>query len=75
MLQDIVEAEDNWYSLYEFLEEATPEERREVKDKLVDADYKQFYDFMDAYTFVNEQEVNMAVVEYFEKVNNRPACM
>jgi len=75
MLQEIVENEDKWYSLYEFLEEATEEERKEVKNKLVDADYKQFYEYMDAYTFVNEEEVNCAVVEYFEKVNNRPVCM
>ena len=75
MLQEIVEAEDKWYSLYEFLEEATSEERTEVKNKLVDADYKQFYDFMDWFTFVSEDEVNSAVVEYFEKVNNRPVYM
>lgn len=75
MLQEIVEKEDKWYSLYEFLEEATQEERRDIKNKLVDEDQKQFYEFMDWYTFVNEQEVNMACCEYFEATMNRPISM
>lgn len=75
LLQEVVEKEDKWYSLHEFLLESTDEERKEIQDKLVDADYKQYYEFMDAFTFVNKQEIEMAVVEYFEKVNNRPACM
>lgn len=75
MLQEVVENEDKWYSLHEFLLESTEEDRKIVQDKLVDADYKQFYEFMDAYTFVNEEEVHMAVCEYVEFVNNRPLCM
>ena len=74
-LQEIVEKEDKRYSLYEFLEEATDEDRKEIKEKLVDSDYKQFYEFMDWFTFINKQEIEMAVCEYVEFVNNRPLCM
>ena len=71
MLQEIVENEDKWYSLFEFLEEATEEERREVKNKLVDADCKQFYEYMDAYSFASKDEVHMACQDYFEATMNR----
>lgn len=75
MLQEIVEKEDKWYSLHEFLLESTEEDRKIIQDKLVDEDQKQFYEFMDWYTFVNEQEVNMACCEYFEATMNRPISM
>ena len=75
MLQEIVENEDKWYSLHEFLLESTDEDRKIVQDKLVDADYKQFYEFMDSYSFVNKDEVYMAVCEYYEFVMNRPISM
>ena len=75
MLQEIVENEDKWYSLFEFLLESTDEDRKIVQDKLVDADYKQFYEFMDSYSFVNKNEVYMAVCEYYEFVMNRPISM
>ena len=75
LLQEVVEKEEKRFSLYEFLEDATKEEKREVKNKLVDADYKQFYEYMDGFNFVNEQEVEMAVCEYVEHVNQRPLCM
>ena len=75
MLQEIVEKEEKWYSLHEFLLESTDEERKEVQDKLVDADYKQFYEYMDGFNFVNEDEIHCAVCQYVEFVNNRPLCM
>ena len=75
LLQEIVEKEDKWYSLHEFLIESTEEDRKEIEGKLTDADFKQFYDFMDAYTFVNKTEVYMACCEYVEHVNCRPLCM
>lgn len=75
MLQEIVENEDKWYSLFEFLLESTDEDRKIVQDKLVDADYKQFYEFMDSYSFVNKDEVYMAVCEYYEFVMNRTISM
>ena len=71
LLQEVVENEDKWYSLHEFLLEATEEERKEVESKLVDADYKQFYDFMDAYSFASKDEVHMACQDYFEATMNR----
>lgn len=75
MLQEIVENEEKWYSLHEFLLESTDEDRKRVQDKLVDEDTKQFFEYMDGYTFVNEDEVYMAVCEYYEKTMNRALSM
>lgn len=76
LLQEIVENDDDkWYSLHEFLLESTDEDRKRIQDKLVDADYKQFYEYMDAFHFVNSDEIYMAVSEYYEKVMSRPLCM
>ena len=75
LLQEIVEEQEYYYSLHEFLLESTEEERKEVEHELVDRDYKQFYEYMDAIKFVNKAEVNIAVCEYLEHVNNRPLCM
>lgn len=71
LLQEVVENEEKWYSLHEFLLEATEEERKEVESKLVDADYKQFYEYMDAYSFASKDEVHMACQDYFEATMNR----
>ena len=75
LLQEVVEKEEKRYSLYEFLVDSTSEERKEIQKKLVDSDYKQFYEYMDGYTFVNETEIRMAANEYLEFVNNRPLDM
>lgn len=76
MLQEIVENDDDkWYSLHEFLLYSTDEDRKRIESNLTDADQKQFYEYMDWFTFVNDQEVYMAVCEYVEHVNQRPICM
>lgn len=75
MLQEVVEDQDYYYSLHEFLLESTEEERKEVEKELTERDYKQFYEYMDSFSFVNKTEINMAVNEYLEYVNNRPLCM
>lgn len=75
MLQEVVEDQDYYYSLHEFLLESTEEERKEVEKELTNRDYKQFYEYMDSFRFVNKAEINMAVNEYLEYVNNRPLCM
>lgn len=75
LLQEVVEKENKRFSLYEFLEDATKEEKREIKNKLVDADNKQFYEYMDGFSFVNETEVYMACSEYYEKVMDRAISM
>lgn len=75
MLQEIVEKEEKRFSLHEFLLESTDEERKEIEDKLVDYDFKQFYEYMDGFTFVNRSEVNMAICDYMEKINARPLCI
>lgn len=75
MLQNIVEDSNERFSLHEFLLESTEEDRKKVESQLVDADYKQFYEFMDSISFVNRTEVQMAVCEYLEFVNDRPLCM
>ena len=64
LLQLVVEQdEDRWYSLHEFLLESTEEDRKRIQDKLVDADQKQFYEYMDGFNFVNKTEVEMAVCD------------
>lgn len=75
MLQKIVEDEWKWYSLFEFLLESTDEDRKLVQDKLVDADHKQFYEFMDWFLFMSRDEVYMAVSQYHEFVIDRPISM
>ena len=76
LLQLVVEQDDDRrYSLHEFLLESTEEDRKRIEGKLTDADCKQFYEYMDGFDFVNKTEVEMAVSEYVEHVNQRPLCM
>lgn len=75
LLQNVVENEEKRFSLYEFLKEATKEERKEIANKLVDADRKQFFEYMDGFDFVNETEVYMACSEYYEKTMDRAISM
>lgn len=76
LLQLVVENDDDrWYSLHEFLLESTEEDRKRIQDKLVDADQKQFYEYMDWFNFVNKTEVEMAVNDYVEYISQRPLCM
>lgn len=76
LLQEIVENDDDkWYSLHEFLLFWKKADFKRIESKLTTADQKQFYEYMDWFNFVNEQEVEMAVCEYVEHVNQRPLCM
>ena len=76
LLQEVVENDnDKWYSLHEFLLEWKKSDFKRIEKKLTEADEKQFHEYMDGFNFVNEQEVEMAVCEYAEHVNQRPLCM
>lgn len=76
LLQEVVEKDDDkWYSLHEFLLEAKKSDLKRIEKKLTEADEKQFHEYMDGFDFVSENEVEMAVCEYFEKTMNRPLCM
>lgn len=76
LLQEIVENDDDkWYSLHEFLLEAKKSDLKRIEEKLTEADEKQFHEYMDWFNFVSENEVEMAVCEYVEHVNQRPLCM
>ena len=75
LLQDAIEEDDNWYSIHEFLLESDEEDRKRIESKLTDLDYKQFYDYMDAFSFVSEDEVSMACQNYFEATMNRAISM
>ena len=76
LLQEVVENDDDkWYSLHEFLLEAKKSDLKRIEEKLTEADQKQFYEYMDGFDFVNENEVYMACSEYYEKTMNRPLCM
>ena len=71
MLQNIIEEDWKFFNLFDFLTDSTGEDRKKYADKLMDADSKQFYEYMDWYTFVNKDEVYMAVCEYYEKTIDR----
>lgn len=76
LLQDAVEQDnDNRYSLHEFLLESTEEDRKRIEQKLTDMESKQFYEYMDAFSFVNEDEIHMACQDYFEATMNRAISM
>lgn len=75
LLQEVVEKEDRYFSLYDFLDEENHFWKEDIKKKLEKADNKQFYEYMDGFNFVNEQEVYMACSEYYEKTMNRPISM
>ena len=71
MLQNIIEEDWKFFNLFDFLTDSTEEDRKKYADMLVDADYKQFYEYMDGFDFVNKDEVYMAVCEYYEKTIDR----
>ncbi len=72
LLQEVVENDnDKWYSLHEFLLYSKDEDRKRIEKKLTEADEKQFYEYMDWFHFVNEDEVSMACQQYFEATMNR----
>lgn len=75
LLQLVVEKENKYFSLFDFLDEENSFRRKDIKKKLEEADQKQFYEYMDGFDFVNETEVYVAVCEYIEHVNQRPLCM
>lgn len=75
LLQEVVEKEDRYFSLYDFLEEENRYVRRDIKEKLEEADNKQFYEYMDWFEFVNKTEVYLAVCEYYEKTMDRSISM
>ncbi len=77
LLQEIVEkqANDRYFSLYDFIDEENHFWREDIKKKLEKADNKQFYEYMDGFDFVNETEVYMACSEYYEKVMDRAISM
>lgn len=76
LLQLVVEQDDDRrYSLHEFLLESTEEDRKRIEGKLTEADQKQFYEYMDWFNFVNRNEVECAIGDYIEHVNQRPLWM
>lgn len=76
MLQDVIENDDDRrFSIHEFLLESTEEDRKRIESKLTEADYKQFYEFMDWFTFVSKEEIHMACENYYEATMNRAISM
>ena len=72
LFQEVIEKDDDRrYSIHEFLLESTEEDRKRIEKKLTEEDSKQFYEYMDWYTFVNKDEIYMAVCEYYEKTIDR----
>lgn len=75
LLQEVIEKEEKRFSLHDFLLESTEEDRKRIEEKLTDEDSKQFFNYMDWFTFVNKDEVYMACCEYYEKSMNRTISM
>ena len=72
-LQEIVS--EDYYSLHEFLLDSTEEYRKEVEHELTDRDYKQYYKYLDSLNFENQDQVEAAICQYVEYVNQQPLWM
>ena len=73
MLQEIIH--EDWYSLHEFLLNSTKENREETEQKLVDMDYKQYYEYLDSINFENKDQLESEICKYCEYVNQQPLWM
>lgn len=71
LLQDVIEKDDYFYSLHEFLLESTEEDRKRIEKMLTEEDSKQFYEYMDWLSFTNKDEIHKACVDYYEKSMKR----
>lgn len=69
MLQEIIQ--EDFYSVLDFLLYSTEENRKETEKKLTDLDYKQYYEYLDSFTFENRDELEAAICKYCEYVNQR----
>jgi len=73
MFQDIIH--EDYYSINDFLLYSTEEDRKRVESKLVDMDYKQYYEYLDSQKFENKDELETAICEYCEYANQQPLGM
>ena len=73
MLQEIIH--EDRYNLMDFLLYSTEENRKETEKKLVDMDYKQYYEYLDSKKFKNRDELETEICRYCEYVNQQDLGM
>ena len=72
-LQEIVS--EDYYSLHDFLLYSTEEDRKKAESELTDRDSEQYYKYLDSLNFENQDQVESAICEYIEYVNQQPLWM
>ena len=73
MLQEI--NQEYFYNLNDMLIYSTEEQRKEIEQKLVDMDYKQYYEYLDSINFENKDQLESEICKYCEYVNQQPLWM
>lgn len=73
MLQEIIH--EDRYNLMDFLLYSTEENRKETESELTDRDSEQYYKYLDSLNFENKDQVEAAICEYVEYVNQQPLWM
>lgn len=73
MFQEIIH--EYFYNINDFLIYGTEENRKETEQKLVDMDYKQYYEYLDSQNFNDKDELETAICEYCEYVNQQDLGM
>lgn len=73
MLLDIIH--ESYYSLHEFLLDSTEEDRKKAENELTDRDYKQYCQYLDVLKFENKDQLEKAICEYCEYVNQQQLGM
>jgi hypothetical protein len=59
----------------DFLLYSTEENRKETEKKLTETDYNQYYEYLDSKNFKNRDQLETAISEYCEYVNQQPLGM
>ena len=73
ILQDLVNKD--YYSIHDFLNYATEQQKKEIDLELVEIDQKQYYKYLDSKKFKNKDELETAICEYEEYTNQQPLGM
>lgn len=69
MFQDLVN--EDYYSIHDFLMYASEEDKKQLDYKLVDIDSKQYYKYLDSFTFKNKDQLEEKICEYVEYTNRQ----
>lgn len=69
LLQEI--ANENYYSINDFILYSTEEDRKRIQHELVDKDREQFYKHLNNKEFNNKEELEAEIVKYIEFVEQK----